>query len=289
MLLVFAGGGKEGSLIDKLQQAAVNVTAVDIALGGPSHNVLMPSVSAALKSSVRSGHYDFIMLAPPCSTFSAAKDPPLRSRQHLLGLPDLSPDARALVERHNDIVTFTVTLALLAHARGIHYAVEQPADRGDDKSDAYWPDMADCANMYLTPQMRLLHDATQPSARTFPQCALGSPAQKYTTIWTTSPSLANNFEGLVCTHVGRHAEVAHGITDDGHYRSADAAAYPPEMNDLITAAILADAARAPPAQPPATTRPPVASTTKVDGLHPIAAAPPLTASQHTAVRLYKRD
>ena len=287
-LIVFAGGAKDEPLAALLRARGWNVTTIDIMLGGPSHNVLLASVRKDLISQVRSGQHDFVFMAPPCSSFAVAKDPPVRDREHVLGLPGLDPDSARYVAKHNEIVTFAATLALVAHARRVPYAIENPSDRGDIESDAYWAEHSHAASIWLTPTMRLLRDTTSPRVVTFPQCAFGSDAQKFTTIWTTSTPLASAFTGKTCTHVGKHADVAHGYMPDGSYRSAQYAAYPPDMN----AAIAHGVAHAP-ILTAAAVHATIAVTAKIDGLHPIqaTAADDVWPSPQRleAARLFKRD
>lgn len=73
---------------------------------------------------------------------------------------------------------------------------------------------------------------------TFPQCALGGKFQKMTTLWY-SPVLRKTLDNLhmcVCKH-DRHAEVARGQNQDRRWKSAEAAAYPAQMNQLLATAM----------------------------------------------------
>jgi len=244
-------------------------------------------------------------MAPPCSSFAVAKDPAVRDRKHVLGKLDLDDESARYVAKHNEIVTFASTLALVAHARNVPYAIENPSDRGDVTSDAYWAEHQHAAAIWLTPAMQLLRDCTAPRELVFPQCAFGSDAQKFTTVWTTSATLAAAFSHKICTHIGKHADVAHAYLPDGSYRSAQYAAYPHAMNAAIADAI-AGATVSPSLQTA------VSVTTKIDGLHPVQAAPlndtrraatdtrdevtkqdgtssELSPKRLEAARLYKRD
>ena len=76
---------------------------------------------------------------------------------------------------------------------------------------------------------------------TFPQCALGAPTQKFTTI-AFAPSLAAGLaelQSLRCEHTGEgHESVAYGYDALGRSRSALAAAYPSRMNELLARAFI---------------------------------------------------
>eukprot|EP00965_Chrysotila_dentata_P136120 4500114-Pleurochrysis_carterae.AAC.1 len=58
------------------------------------------------------------------------------------------------VEKHNRLAGFAAGLVRAAHAAGIPWAVENPANYGDAGGPARWPRMADHAPIWLLPQMR---------------------------------------------------------------------------------------------------------------------------------------
>ena len=91
----------------------------------------------------------------------------------------------------------------------------------------------------------LLAEATGAGKYTFPQCALGAAAQKYTTLLGPRSMAAQlaPFRRLQCTHRCGHSAVAFGYDVDGSSRSDRFAAYPARLNELI-ASCLVDAARA---------------------------------------------
>ena len=75
-------------------------------------------------------------------------------------------------------------------------------------------------------------------AVTFPQCALGGRFQKWTTLWYT-PRLHGVLHALsacACQH-SSHAKIAHGRGLRGRWHSAEAAAYPAQMNNVIADAM----------------------------------------------------
>ena len=290
VLIIFAGGAKDASLAGMLRKMGAAVDEIDILLGGPSQNVLLASVRRAIVSDVRAGKYDVVMLAPPCSSFSVAKGHPVRDCDHPLGLLDLSLDEQRYVARHNELVDFAAVVALTARARGAHFIIENPADRADPDSDAFWPEHARAASIWRTPQFKIVQTVLEPYEATFPQCMFGSDIQKFTTLWTSMPSVEAAFSNVKCTHVGKHPEVAHGLKNDGTYKSAEAAAYPDGMNRALANSILRVPLDASPAPPPAQMR--LASTTKISGLHPFEAPPSHDSElerRFEAVRLYKRD
>eukprot|EP00965_Chrysotila_dentata_P067900 2246365-Pleurochrysis_carterae.AAC.1 len=68
-------------------------------------------------------------------------------------------------------------------------------------------------------------------------CALGSDAQKYTTFLCT-PGLQPALATLTCSHRSHTSLVGGTRTQDG-WKSATHAAYPPDLNMIISNAIAA--------------------------------------------------
>ena len=84
----------------------------------------------------------FLWLAPPCGTFSRARDRPvpaearaagartalrLRDDAHPFGLPGLLPEAARRVEAGNCLAAFTARVATWALERGVPFAIENPS------------------------------------------------------------------------------------------------------------------------------------------------------------------
>ena len=76
---------------------------------------------------VRAGH-----LGTPCNTFSRARDrppgtPPLRSNDHVMGLPHLAPHDLVKVQDGNLFMRFSVSIMLLAGSLNLAFTMENPA------------------------------------------------------------------------------------------------------------------------------------------------------------------
>eukprot|EP00965_Chrysotila_dentata_P083830 2766935-Pleurochrysis_carterae.AAC.1 len=82
-----------------------------------------------------------IFASPPCSTFSVSRffssassadgrPPPVRSREHPLGLPNVPPQHERELSQSNEIVRRTASLLRTAHTAGTEFVLEHPADRG---------------------------------------------------------------------------------------------------------------------------------------------------------------
>lgn len=132
-----------------LQRRGLDVDMVDndAIKRNQSHDLLDDIFFEQLYESVRAGAYHSIFAAPPCSTYSVSPSfnspdspyggPPIvRSRDHILGLPDVPPAHRRELERANEITRRTAILLTAAHRSGSHVAVENPADRGDPSQRA---------------------------------------------------------------------------------------------------------------------------------------------------------
>ena len=245
VLILFAGraGTDQTTTGERLRQLQIEVDEIDLLIGGVSHNMLKMRPRMEVIEAVRSGKYDAIWMAPPCGTWSVVREPKLRTGKHTMGLPNLSKEEQLLVDRTNELANITAVIAHIAGSLGIPWFIEQPADRGDLTSDAYWDEIDDPPHMFNMPVFRNLRAVAQPQMITFPQCALDANAQKFTTIMASKDMqmLLKPFADLRCTHT-QHKEVLRGVDDNGQYRSSQAAKYPPMMAiavaKLLNAAIM---------------------------------------------------
>ena len=134
----------------------------------------------------------------------------------------------------------------LSMGRGGAVVFENQPDRGcADSPDSvlrglYEPKFANHCPLWLLPEMRRVQRDLGLREVTFAQCQLGGSFQKWTTLWyshTLAPIL-DDLHMCVCTHAdGEHPEVARDRTARGDWISAEAAAYPAQMNALFADAI----------------------------------------------------
>ena len=203
--------------------------AIDVKMGGWSHDVLRPEVGDWLVDAVRTCHFDAVFLAPPCSSYSVRHPVKLRSRARPEGVQPLPAGWEAYVRKHNGLAAFTGRVVEAAAAAGVPVAIENPADRADDDSAAGWERHADSGSLW---RMKCISEALQRAVArpvTFAQCGrvrrrdgsmleLGSPAQKWTTL-AASPWLARELEALaeaLCEHGDQgHAVRLEGMGPDG--------------------------------------------------------------------------
>eukprot|EP00965_Chrysotila_dentata_P105449 3482620-Pleurochrysis_carterae.AAC.1 len=176
---------------------------------------------------IRRGEYAAVFAAPPCSSFSVAHAPRLRSRDRPEGVQPMPRRWARYVEKHNRLAGFAADLVGAAHTAGVPWAVENPADYGDAGSPAWWPRMADHAPIWLLPQMRDALQRAGADTVTFAQCALGARARKYTTL-AHARALSPHLQPLRdarCTHgTDSHPEVAYGRDQAGRAMAAQSAA-----------------------------------------------------------------
>lgn len=68
-----------------------------------------------------------VHLGPPCSSFSVARTPPVRSAARPAGLRGLKGADRRRVEQGNELAAFALDVMLWAKSRGVPATLEQPA------------------------------------------------------------------------------------------------------------------------------------------------------------------
>ena len=207
------------------------------------HDLTDPEVRAHYLRRIRSGCYDVVWLAPPCSSFSTLLEKSLRP----LGAPMGSEEALAAwphyMERHNAFVTFAADAARAAEEAKAVWAIENPASQA--QSGHAWPAFADRATIWDTPIFLELIKATLSHLITFSQCMFDGDFRKDTTLLCSASLLPymTAFTDAMCSHSNSsHRKVAAGLDAQGRPLPEQAAAYPPLMNDAAAAALCAAAA-----------------------------------------------
>ena len=199
-----------------------------------------------LEARVRRGDFDVVYLATPCASYSVSHRPRLRQRRRTAngggpeGVADIPPEWLRYMAKHNALAELSARLIIAAHLAGVAWALENPADRGDSSSDAFWRRHMDHAPIFITAVMRSAAERTSASFRTFCQCSFGSKPQKWTTIMHAQclDGVLSALDQHICRHgYEAHEEQAHGLRPDGSSRSADSASYPPELNEFLAEAL----------------------------------------------------
>ena len=250
ILLVFAGGATDShALLWQLRGQGHLVTPIDTRLGGASHDVLRGDLARRLQREVLAGEYDLVFAAPPCSSFSVRHPARLRSWARPWGVSPLPAGWEAYVHLHNRLADFTAELVRACHVAGVPCAVENPADRADRASPAYWEAAADSGSIWRMPALSEALAQAGAVYYTFAQCAplIGGRAQKYTTIAAIG-ALRQELAVLRtcgCTHGRqRHDERLEGYDEHGRSRATQAAAYPAGLNRLLAEGFARAAPRA---------------------------------------------
>ena len=200
------------------------------------------------------------MIAFPCSTFSVTRffdassdkggdrgPPIIRTFTHPDGLPEdqIDPSHIRELRASNKLLDRVVQIAIAARRSPARTTiiVENPADRSPGASIASSPEFADHGSLFRTSAFkRLASEAGLSHSATFAYCRLGSPYQKYTTLFYT-PEAATVLDALngpeyQCNHPqGSHAKQAGGRGSDGKFVSGEAAAYPDQLCEILARAM----------------------------------------------------
>jgi hypothetical protein len=243
ILLIFAGACETThALVFLLRAMGHHVVAIDTKLGGAAHDVLRAEVADALIDRISAGGFDACFMAVPCSSFSIRHGRQLRSRARPWGVDPIPTGYEAYVAKHNLLVRFALRVLRAARSSSTPIGVENPADRGDEASHAYWERFADWGSLFSVPEVVDELTASGCTQFTFAQCAplLGGSAQKWTTI-AASGELALELQplrGCLCEHgTERHAEVLQGYDELGRSRAGAAAAYPEGLDRLLASSL----------------------------------------------------
>ena len=91
-----------------------------------------------------------------------------------MGILNVPAAWQRYLEKHNRIGTFTAQLIDAATSAGVPWAIENPADRGDDASPAFWSRFADHAPLWRHDDVRDSIASAGGIFRTFAQCSFGT-------------------------------------------------------------------------------------------------------------------
>ena len=119
--------------------------------------------------------------------------------------------------------------------------LENPADVGDIDSHLFREEEAESPSIWLMPCVIELMQETGAGPIIFPQCALGSEFQKQTQLLAAGPRAERLriLDTLKCECTS-HAKRAEGFDEHGRARSAEAAAYPPQMCGVCCALLFTE-------------------------------------------------
>ena len=246
LLHVFSGPDRPGGLCDAARALGCTTHAVDIAIDPVRGDILNDNVYHNLLHALMQKQYDVVWLGPVCSSVSRLRGrgdgpPRVRSRAEPMGMSTVGPEWRAYLRKHNEFVFRTVALATTAFQCGATFVIEHPLDRGQLGSPYFLWDARPHASLWVTPPVVQLVRSTRAEYIHFPQCAVGSPFQKLTTLLSAGPAAGRllAMSRLRCEHQV-HAALAAGFDAEGRARSAEAAAYPPLMSATVASLLLTE-------------------------------------------------
>lgn len=177
---------------------------------------------------------------PPCETFSAARllpdgPPPLRSYDHLSGLPWNSKRGWLQTQVGSALMHFIFTMVVLAARIGGCAFVENPAFPA-------WAARLRLSSIWASKVVRLLRRLECTQVITFDQCVYHCPARKPTTLLLIRlPKMVSNTMPLGshgrCHHPrGWHQALA-GHDSQGAFRTSIAKVYPEAVNEALATSI----------------------------------------------------
>lgn len=252
VLILFSGPyARPDGLAAFLNKAGFEVEMLDndpVTGGGAAGDILNDAVHNSLLKRVVAGEFLAIFAAPPCSTFSVSRffeargssdggPPPVRSRKHVRGLPNVPAAHNRELNTANAIVSRMAALLMAGFLVGTQFIVENPADRGDTAHPKLFL-TADHGPIWLMDEIKAL--ATHYTGRlvTFPMCAFEAPWQKYTSLMYSSgfDEWLSPLGNLTCDH-STHAKLAGGTVGANGTPSSETSAYPTNFNHYISLAV----------------------------------------------------
>ena len=225
VLILYAGAEHDESLAAHLRGRGHVVVAYEYIVDPIRQNLERPDVQDEVIEDLGARHYDAVFTETPCSSFSVAQEPAIRTLTEPEGTAASWEHWGQYLERGNRHARFTARVCATASAAKIPWFVENPPARSH--GSAYWREKAHHATLFDQPCIRALVAAWPTAHVNFAQCEFGSPFQKLTTVLASGGAAAS----LVllrrqCTHTS-HTSTALG--DD----SARAAVYPPALNSAF--------------------------------------------------------
>ena len=201
-------------------------------------DLLQPKVQEYVIRGVHAKRWMYIHAGNPCRSYSVGHQPQLRSVAKPRGILPIPKAWAAYLANDTALMLFCFKVLTLADDVGLLWSAEHPSPRDDVKSHAYWPKMAhrEVGTQWHDKAVLNLTQRATTVVFDFPQCALGSPFQKYTRM-AMARALAVHLAprlraGYKCTCTS-HARVAQGYDELGVPNSRAAAKYPLPMQQAI--------------------------------------------------------
>ena len=163
---LFAG---EGGVANKWRKLGFRAYEYDI-IHGPACDLTAPAVQARILSAIRTKQVLGVMIAPPCTSFSVARDRTavIRNKAFPWGLPDslLTSKDAARVEIGNACARATLRFLRACDRASIPWAVENPHS----------------SKLWRLPEFEQFASASHTQVKIIDFCAYGTPWRKRTRI-----------------------------------------------------------------------------------------------------------
>ena len=263
---LFSGKARRASIAEELRRLCeksgmgLSFEQIDIYVGGASHNLLDKERQADLEARIADGEFDFIILSPPCGSWSRcnySSKPgarPCRSKEFPWGFLNSGPHQKARAEQGNEFIHFcirAVEATLTARKRHGHTCRvlwEHPEDLGTT------PKGTPASIWQLSEIRRFVCDEHGFYTVVGHQCPFGVDYAKPTRLLSDIPGVKSfgvegwptfrhngSYAGPLA-HCGHdHRTPTHGSNDSGGFNSSSKAAYPPKMCVFFAVAIHEDA------------------------------------------------
>ena len=205
---VFSGQGGFGSAVAESCQC--RVAYIDTARD-PTHDLTRTGFLEQLIGLILAGYFFMVHFAPPCSTWSRARQPPLRARgEHIYGLPHLTRAQRRRAEEGNRLARAAVRLIRACIEAKVGFSIENPHT----------------SMMWDMPEMMDIQNASDSFSLSLVYCAYGAKWLKPTRLLTNVKELVS----LATSCKGDHEhQTLRGSSPEGVLWTRLAAAYPADL------------------------------------------------------------
>ena len=216
---IFCGCGRLGKAVSRECNLPVLLWDVNF---GPEYDLLVPGNRRLILGWLRSGRIKGGHLGLPCNSFTRARDnppgpPPLRSNQHVLGLPNLSPKDQIKVDIGNCLMKFAVLVLNISLLLHVPMTLENPRT----------------SRLWLCPQIQKLLRRKHVLVVHVEFCMFGTAWKKPTSflgVWITfdplTPFRCIGCKRGVCARTGKpHIPLA-GLSQNGMWMTKLAEPYP---------------------------------------------------------------
>eukprot|EP00438_Fugacium_kawagutii_P025571 Skav215567 [mRNA] locus=scaffold2748:1695:2534:- [translate_table: standard] len=210
---------------------------IDLALS-PKHDVYQKSMVDLVRHWLVSGAVAGVLLAPPCETWSAARElateegyspRPLRNKEDLIGLAGLTADEVQQLSVANFLLYYALLVFLLCLGTGTPAIVEHPRE----------PRPAHCASIWRLPWVTHLRQHRQVQRHLLWQAAYGAVSAKPTHMMTCHlPKFKAVLRRFAQPIAWETLEELKGRSATGGWNTAKGKAYPSALNLALATAHL---------------------------------------------------